>query len=582
MADNSNYSQMFKPPKRFTYNDIICECVDINSALADSILLNLIPSKSDPAELVQFIPQDPYFRFLIAYHYHLIVQDIQVRIEIDEIEGDAHLYVYCKTVPSRHVLNAYTEQTALFVEDIGRNIATIHSASYPFTIHNVKDTMSDGNTTTVHGFLSYRVAEIPGVPFNHRAFAPYAVTITVNTTNLAEIRENIPHYNVNQHKQIIMRKVFGAIIDCENAIRHKISPNDFIKVKFNYFVLEDPLAVYSVATMCYRVVLIPSQYNGYEILDVAPSTMLIRPPKAFDFFNQVHSCNWSTIYQTCEFIATALLSDHGTLFIPEVVEHDIEIRNDKKYVRVHMRPHIAYFTDKFIHFSDGDIIRHCAQEMAWFVSRFNNNFEFAFPMSGSLENPETICYMRCPTDYFKKENMKELETMIKLFAYEKWRFRVVAETEMWTYFMLADMSIYQYDRSDSHEFFNYFKEEFLCHISSKESTSLEDACDALIGTFTNIYDIGRATAMADDAFLQPYKNKYHDNEHIIFGLWETAIRMEHRSWYGTYAEIRDRLIRSIKPQPELDEEAMLAKIAAEQELQPKKRKGFLSKFFGSK
>lgn len=547
MADNSNYSQMFKPPKRFTYNDIICECVDINSAMADSILLSLYPRESDATKLVNFIPEDPYFRFLIAYHYHLTVQDIQVRIEIDEIEGDAHLYVYCKTVPSRSILNSYIEQTKLFVEDVGRHVSILHSASYPFTIHNVKDTMETGNSATVHGFISYRVSEIPGVPFNHRAIAPYAVTITVNTTNLKEIREDLPLYNVNQHKQILMRKVFGAIIDCEEAIRHKISPQGFIKVKFNYFVLEDPVASYSVATLCYRIVLIPALYNGYEILDLEPSTMLIRPPKAFDFFNQVHSCNWETVYQTCEFISTALLSDHGTLYVPEVMEHDIEIHNDKKFIRLHMKPHIAYFTDKYVHFGDGDIIRSCIGEIAWFVSRFNNNFEFAFPMSGTVENPEVICYMRCPTDYFKKENMKELETMIKLFAWEKWRFRVIAETEMWTYFMLADMSIYQYERTDDHPFFQYFGDDFLCHVGSKEPTSLEDAIDALIGTFTNIYDIGRATALADPAFLGPYKEKYKDNEHVTFGLWETAIRMEHRSWYPVYADIRDRLIRNVRP-----------------------------------
>lgn len=542
MPDNHNYMGMFAMPKRFIYRSIICECLNINSILMDSMLFKLIPcdDKMTINNIVYAIENDHLFRFQIAMYYQLAVQSVSVKVEIDEVDNKSTIYAFVKTCRCDTILETYVNQIHLFCEDIGRYCNVVTSGCFPFTIHDVKDRiMKDMDPVTVRGFIAYRVSQPIDAENINKMIIPYSVTVNLSITNLKEIRENMPTYTLRGHDELITEKVYDAVKACENAIRAKCSPSGFMKMGFRYLIMSES-SMSNDESIVFRVVLLANIFNDYEILDINPYTMTFRLVNGMGkLMERIDSIDWPYIHNAWSQIATSILSDHGTLLIPTVVEHDIVTINDQYYIKSYMNPHVAVFTEEISVYANERIASSgIAREFWWMKSYVNDNVEFIFPTLATLPDEEVLCYFRVPQAFLRSQD-GQLNQIASLLCCNEISIRICAETEMYLYMAVIDTTI-ETSRINP---IDCISPDYLGLIQMKNPSTLEDAIETIIGAFSHCVNISGPINSLDEAQRKAIiKECNNSNELAIFALYEDAVQMSKRSWCDTYVKVRDRLL----------------------------------------
>lgn len=549
MSNSNTSGANARPPASFSYRDLMIHLISTNNPYAEltiftaTTLPGITASETDFLRYAEIIPNDPYFAILVATIYGLTILKTDVRMEIDESDEEAAFYIICKTVYSDLVYNTYQQSPTLFSKTLGRMDNVIYDVSQPFTMRNLTDVFDELNpssdldegTDDIHGLLRSEVC----FPTNRMSMAryiqPYGATISVNVTNYGKVKKNHPYYAIIRHEKMLFDQILPAIRQAEDSIRNYLDPLHLMKIMYHHMFVDMNFRI-PVESCVIKDVIEVASVNGVEIYDVTPDWITIRPPQCDDLIRASSIIDWSKCYPVLAQIPTALLSDNGTLFIPEVLSLDTAYHGGKWWLKLFLRPHFVYFTKERIFYGDRDALSNFAGEFFWLQSNITDQIQFIFPTLYPLHDPSVLCYGRVMTQFL---NGVTFDAFAQILTCNEIKVRICAQIDNWIYFAVVDDTI-QKDGAGA----IFFDGKFVAEVSTEHATTVENVFDTLIGAFasanpTQILD------QIDPTILDEVKKRFNNDENlIIFDAWESSINMKERSFAKTYYKVRQQVFRA--------------------------------------
>jgi hypothetical protein len=502
----------------------------------------------------QAVEKDPFLRFLIALYYQMTVQSVNVIMDVDSVSEEVYIYASVKCISSQTVFNTYSSQLGLFAEDIGRTSNTVSSGCYPFHIYNLMDRMNpDFGKVNVDGVVTYRLRQSNGTGRYAHALSPYALTVEITIANDGEIKEQLPNFGMTCCDEIA-GKLFEVVRSSCETIQRRAAPSGFLKLGFRYYIINEP--TYTSNSICLDFVLLVDTANEWQIIDINQTAMSIRLrdyDKMEYMVAHADDIDWEPVYNVWGQIATALMSDYGTLMIPSVADHDIDKVDEKWYFKVHMNPHLACFTDEVNIYGQTEILHQCSNEFYWLHAKLPGNVTFAFPNMTTLRDREVLAYLRIPKA-LPANDVELMNDYVTKFSSADIRIRICAETGMYLYCALVDNTWYA-DAVKDNRAFKCMNDCFLGHVVAKKPSSNEEAIKSLIGAFAHSEGISGPVSTLNGADYKTGIEECGDDIHLIFDIYEDAIRMYERSWFKDYERLREELIEEVGLAPPKLEEA---------------------------
>lgn len=540
---------MSKPPSSFSYRDLMIHFIGANNPYAEVTIFTATPlsdvssSETDFLRYAEIIPKDPYFAILVATIYNLTLLKVDVRIELDERDGEGAFYIVCKTVASDSVYNTYQQTLPLFARTLGRMDNVIYDVSQPFSMHGLTDAFDemrdeppgDDETDTIHGILRSEVCFPTNRMSMTRYVQPYGATISVNVMNYTRLKKSHPYYAIIRHEKILFDQILPAIRQAEESIRNYLDPMHLMKIMYRHMFVDMNSRI-PVESCVIKDVIEVASVNDVEIYDLSPDWITIRPSQCDDIIRASGLIDWNRCYPTLAQIATALLSDNGTLFIPEIASMDTTYHSGKWWLKLFLRPHFAFFTKDRIFYGDRNSIASFANEFFWLQSNITDQIQFIFPTLYPMHDPSVLCYGRVMTQFLKGSTF---DAFAQILTCKEIKVRVCAQIDNWVYFAVVDDTIPK-DTAGS----IFFGGKFVAEISTEHETTLENVFDTLIGAFAS----ANPTQILDQIepeVLAEVKERFNNDENlIIFDAWESSINMAGRSFAKTYYQVRQRVFRA--------------------------------------
>lgn len=534
-------------PKSFTYRDLRINLISLNEPMAETIIFMASPldgvdlSSDDILQYADSIPRDALFAILVCLIYHLTLQKVDVRMELDELEQEASFYIVCKAISSSVVYSTYQQTVPLFARTLGRMDNVIYDVAQPFTMRNLTDNLDelseeqdDDPTNTIRGIMRAEVCFPTNRMSMTRYIQPYGATISVNLTNYPKLKKSHPFYAMIRHDSMIFEHVFPALKQVEDSIRNYLDPMHLMNIMYRHMFVDMNRSI-PVDKLILKDVIEVASVNGVEIYDANPSWITIRPPQCDDLIRASSLIDWGRCNPVLAQIATAILSDNGTLFIPEIASLDTTYHSGKWWLRLYLRPHFAYFTKDRAFYGDREALNTYANEFFWLQSNITDQIQFIFPTLYPMHDPTVLCYGRVMRHFLQGITF---EAFAEILTCKEIKVRVCAQIDNWVYFAVVDDTLVQ-DAAGS----VFFDGKFIADISSEKDTKIENVFDTLIGAFASA-NPRQILQQIDPEVLEDVKRQYNgDEDRIIFDAWESSVNMQSRSFAKKYYEVRHRIFR---------------------------------------
>lgn len=545
----SNIFGMFsKLPKSFSYRDLMIHLLGINNPSMEVTIFTATPmpgvdaSDTDFLRYAEIIPRDPYFAILVAAIYNLSILKVDVRMEIDECEDAAAFYIVCKTVSSDSVFVTYQQTLPLFTRTLGRMDNVIYDVSQPFIMRGVTDaydslqdeSAAENGTDDIHGLLRAEVC----FPTNRMSMArylqPYGATISVNVTNYAQLKKSHPYYAIIRHEKILFDQILPAVRQAEESIHNYLDPMHLMKIMYRHMFV-DMNSHIPVESCVIKDVIEIASINDVEIYDLSPDWITIRPKQCDDIIRASALVDWNSCYPVLAQIATALLSDNGTLFIPEIASMDTAYHGGKWWLKLFLRPHFAYFTKERIFYGDKESISTFGDEFFWLQANITDQIQFIFPTLYPVYDPAVLCYGRVMVQFLKGATF---DAFAQLLTCDEIKVRICAQVDNWVYFAVVDDTIYQNNNA------LFFEGRFIAEIATERSSTVSSVFDTLIGAFASADPTQILNQLSQEEYDASMKKFNGDENKVIFDAWESSVNMHSRSFAKEYYTARQRVFHA--------------------------------------
>lgn len=562
-----DYLGAFEAPRKFVYKSIICECVNLNANIHENLLFRIYLTNPRLVDNVQTfiynIEHDEQFKFLISTYYRISIQDMETRIEIDESDEKIRVFVLVKCVDAASVYSTFSKDYGVFSEDVGRCQSTISSGSVPFTIRGVTDQLDpDCEPVDVHGFISYRLKEPYGLTQNAIAMGFYGLSVEVTITNREEIYEVVPSYNILYHDEIMAGKIYEVLKDAEDTIAARVSPGNFMEMRFKQYIMYEPSSDRN--HLFYRILLVCSGVNEWDLHSISPNSMVISlhdKECMKEMVKRIYQYDWNMIYCVWAELATALMSDAGTLYIPAVLTHSVDMLDNGYCFKVCLVPHLAPFTDEYTNYSSEKVLEEAAAEFYWLRANVFRDMTIIFPTLRYMQDREVLAYIRIPRWMYMGMNEENSSVVFDQFiadvCCDRLSMRVCAESQSYIYCALVDNVYY----SDGHtnDLPTFVHSSVLGYFTPDKGSKLEDALGSLIGYFLSCYNFTGCYESLTTDQKKTATAMYRSTIGVVFGLWEASVHMQTREWYPTYKAVKQRYLSNLnrsaaqaKAEPEHD------------------------------
>ena len=538
MSKNSAYGLPPYIPKHFEYKGLALELVDVNG-VAEGVVFRAYPTKEGKnlLDYVDSLPNDYYFHYLFTCIFGLTVEDVAVRLEIDDANEATAMYVNMQCVPSPSILDTLRKQVPVFIHTFGRNTNELYSNTRPFCLNNLRDTVNDEkSTTSIHGVIHCSVQMVNGLSKMERYMTSYGVSIDLNISNYPEIVKKFPNYSILLHDELYSDYIDPIVRECEKQIHKMLDPLGVMKIGFKRKYI-DASRTEVVSTISLKVMIWPQYINGVELYELTPTAMTFRPVRpgvTFDKFSQI---DWTDAKTYVSQIATALLSDNGTLFIPEITSVDTTYVDGKQWIKVFFCPHFAHFTKDQIFYGRPDIVERYGNEFHWFNGELGSFMQFLFPSVANLPDPTVICYGRVMKDFF----MARMDTIAAMLTCEQIHIRIAAELDNWVYFALVDCTMMHTLTT-----FLNFDEFYLADITTDLTDNLKAALHTIVGAFCASDPDSIISALEPEQYKKLVDDCNGDEVLAIINCWEASAHMMNRGFAAEYKEVRDEILDTVR------------------------------------
>lgn len=488
-------------------------------------------------EYVDTLPKDPYFNYLFACIFGLTCIKADVRLEINDENEAAFLYVIVKACPCSSIINTCQTAIPLFIQTAGRQTNEIVSFSKPFNTGALIDVANETKSTTrLHGIIKTSLTQVLGMPDNERYMSSYGADIDLAIGNYGEVTDDFPTYAISLHEEIFTKEVWPAIEECMDEIRKRLDPAGFMKIVFHTtFSYGGRTAAVSCINI--KAMISIKEINGIQVYNLTNTNMIFRPVKPGMTFGEFTKVDWNDAKTFITQIATALYSDANTLFIPDISSFDTVYIDGKQWLKVTFEPHFCHFTKNQIFYGNADIAERYAQDFFWLTAGIGSFIQFAFPTVNEVPDPAVLCYGRVMKQFLKES----INTFSYILTCDEIKVRVVAEQEAWVYFALIDSSV-----EHTLTTFLHFNEYFLANIGGDIHSDLTGVLDTLVGSFC-ASDPDRIMSVLPDKLWQSRLKKANGDELVaIINFWETAIQMDKRKFAPLYYKVRDAILDNIR------------------------------------
>lgn len=539
MPNNTAYTVPRHVPRFMNYRELTLELIDVNTPGATSALFRGYPSSED-VDIMKYmdtIPTDYYFHYLFTCIYGLSAQDVTVRLEIDDKNQATVLYVMVACVQSDDLLNTLRTQVPLFVQAFGRVNNRLYHTVRPFCLNNLNDGATGTKSTIpVRGTFECSLYGINGVSSCQKYMTSYGIAFNLNIANMGDIHEKFPKYSIITHEEMYHDYIEPVIQECEKFLNKQLDPLGFMKIHWKRVYMDDSCGI-AVSTVSLKVVLMADQINGIEIYELSNTKMVFRSVNPGHTFGDMSSIDWMDAAPYIQQIATALISDNGTLFIPEITSIDTVYHDNKIWIQVFMTPHFGHFTRKQIFYGNGDIVSKYGNEYLWLNAQMGSFIQFIFPTMSEIPDPAVLCYGRVMKDFLEKN----LDQVAAALTCKEIRMRIISECDNWVYFALIDLTVMH-----ELETFLHFQEYFLAEINSKEERPVEEVLNTIIGAFCASNPDTLMESVNPELWAKAMEVSHNDELVAIIAFWESSVHMDKRSFWGKYLKVREDIFNSIR------------------------------------
>ena len=536
MPNNIGFGMMPGIIKHFKYRNLLLELVDSNSPYIESLVFRGYPTEKDVniMDYVDAVPEDSYFDYLFTCIYGLTAVQKSVRIEIDRNNNATMLYVMVRCLPSDAAISALKEKYPTFVYNLGRQSNLIYGNTRPFIVNNTYDSEGDVDLKAgIHGTIECNVFAPNGIPPVEKYMMSYGIALNLNISNYPELSEALPNYTILGHKDLYDDYVEPVIRECEKYISDLLDPLGLMKIKFKRLYMDDGRTDV-VSTLSLKLLIYIENINGVEINELTATKMVFRPAHARSTIAAISLLDWKDAATYVQQIATALLSDNGTIFIPEITSVDTCFRNGKTWLQVFFTPHFGHFTKNQIFYGHSDIVEKYGREYYWLNGSIGSFIQFIFPTLNELADPTVLCYGRIMKDFIKDH----LDVVTDVLTCKEIHLRIIAEVDSWVYFALTDNTIL-HDLGT----FTHFAEYYLGEIVTKnEDATIENVLNSLIGAFCSADPDSLVSHVEPKLWQKVLNETYHGDQLVaIISFWERSVRMLNRSFADSYLRVRDAI-----------------------------------------
>lgn len=514
------------------------KCITVNGEQFHSVVLQAAPidENVDLLKYTDTLANDPYFSYMFTCIYQLTPIDVSVRVEIDEESQISIMYVYVNTIPSTVLLRSMRDKLPIFVSTVGRMTNVLYESVTPFSMNNLTDVSdNDRSQVSIHGTISSSLMEAYGAPTNQRYIIPYGLSIDLNIINGSEIRKRFPHYSILTHPEMYEEYIKPSVDRAIAFLTQRLDPLGAMSIHFKVQYIVDE-GFFDLTQVSLKAVLTIDQINGIEIYSISNTEMAFRPVRPGMTMDKMDEVEWNDAYPYIEQIATAVFSDNGTLFIPQITSVDTSYHNGKEWIHVYMTPHFAHFTKNQIFYGNKEMVERYGSEYYWLTGGMGAHMQFIFPSLGPLNNPLVLCYGRVMKDFL----LKNKNAIFHQLSCKEIHMRIVAEIDNWIYFALCDITIPHYMST-----FIHFNEYFVAEAASNEDN--DDAINSILEMLVIAFcstDPDTIMNVIPDANWKSIMEAAHNDELLaIISCWEHAVMMGRRSFYDKYHAVRDRILQ---------------------------------------
>lgn len=508
--------------------------------------------------LAENLSSDVAFKMLVSFTYGRCCTDIVTRIVMNEEEDETHFFIHCSTCSNVGMINNFNNY-GLFSQSIGRYKTSSFESAVPFTIRRVHYLDTD-EYIDVKGIITMAI-ERQNKYFNLiRYLHVYGCTVTISITNAKEVFKVIPDYVPFNHGSAFTNVIGPAIRDeVANLMRH-LDPVGGIDLDPEFVVAYDvngPRFTSDNQSYTFRIILTFQKFNGVEIQNITPYNVIFKPEDD-DFISGylVENGPNQFLKDRISRMCTALLSDNGCLFVPEVLEFRTQYEGGKEFINASLRPRLVPFTDdgSINVYGDGNVnLESIFMNAFWLKSKCPDplgRVEMVFPFFGNVDS-NTMAYIRMPigmpdTTYVEVAGMYT-SSMISM--------DVCAEDSLYVYWRLykEELNHFKYTditRAIPDPFIKIDEDmsEELCHAAGENEDVIYNILMTLASSpnLNSVFDI---LDKRDDEFMKLNPDNLNDLQKMIqkvFSAYGTAINAgDDKEFLSIFGLSSGRAIRSI-------------------------------------
>lgn len=407
MNPENRPSQPTRIPNFFYYRNMVCRLINI-SPTGESLEFELLPIQSDKRKidllsLAERLPEDIVFKMLVSFIYGRCCTNIVTRIVMDEEKDETSFFIHCTSCANEGMIVNFNNY-GLFTQAIGRFSTSAFESTVPFTIPNVHYIETD-ESVDVKGIVTVSI-ERQSKYFNLiRYLHIYGCNVTVSITNIKDVRKVIPNYVPFNHNSIFSTVIDPALSEQVSKLMCYLDPVAGLDLNPKYTVAYDSQQAHYFSdnqSYTFRIILNFQTFNGMEIQNITPYNVIFKP-KDDEFITKYlveHGPN-QFLKNRISRMCTALLSDTGCLFVPEVQEIRTQFESGNEYLVANLKPRVVSFADdgNIAAFGEGFVnLENIGVGAFWLKSNCSDPFsqvEMLFPFFGNVD-ANTLAFIRMP------------------------------------------------------------------------------------------------------------------------------------------------------------------------------------------
>lgn len=515
-------------------------------------------TKVDLLYLAEKLPSDIAFKMLVSYTYRRCCTDIVTRIVMNEEDDESHFFIHCSTCSNGGMINNFNNY-GLFSQSIGRYKTSSFESAVPFTIPRVHYLDTD-EYIDVKGIITVAI-ERQNKYFNLiRYLHVYGCTVTIGITNAKDVFNVIPNYVPFNHGSAFNTVIGPAISEQLSSLMRHLDPVGGLDLEPQFVVAYDVSGAHFTSdnqSYTFRIVLTFQKFNGVEIQNITPYNVIFKPEDdEFISGYLVEKGPNQFLKDRVSRMCTALLSDNGCLFVPEVLEFRTQYEGGKEFINASLRPRLVPFTnDGSINvYGDGNVnLESIYMNAFWLKSNCPDplgQVEMVFPFFGNVDS-NTIAYIRMPigmpaTTYTDIAEMYT-SSMISM--------DICAEDSLYVYWRIykEELNHFKYTditRAIPDPFIKIDEDmaEDLSHAAGENEESIYNILMTLASSpnLNSVFDI---LDQRDDEFMKLNPDNLNDLQKMIqkvFSAYGTAINAgDDKEFLSVFGLAGGRAIRSI-------------------------------------